>query len=174
VLCCLESCRAVKLRSGEGKPRLAFTRRPQRVLYYYFLDPEFGRVQVRIETWFPFTIQIYVNGHDWLAQQLAKKRAGFNPARREDIQFFRAVLRGEHELRGFRNADLSRLLQLDGRNPEQRRRNRAAIGRRLKRLHVRGLVAKIPHTRRWKVTPLGHRTIGVCVQLYYHGLAIAA
>jgi hypothetical protein len=100
--------------------------------------------------------------------------AGFNPARREDIQFFRAVLRGEHELRGFRNADLSRLLQLDDRNPEQRRRNRAAIGRRLKRLHVRGLVAKIPHTRRWKVTPLGHRTIGVCVQLYYHGLAIAA
>jgi hypothetical protein len=77
VLCCLESCRAVKLRSGEGKPRLAFTRRPQRVLYYYFLDPEFGRVQVRIETWFPFTIQIYVNGHDWLTQQLAKKRAGF-------------------------------------------------------------------------------------------------
>jgi hypothetical protein len=38
VLCCLESCRTVKLRYGDGKPRLAFTRRPQRVLYYYFLD----------------------------------------------------------------------------------------------------------------------------------------
>jgi hypothetical protein len=77
VLCCLESCRTVKLRYGDGKPQLAFTRRPQRVLYYYFLDPEFGRVHVRIETWFPFTIQIYVNGHDWLAQQLAKKPTGF-------------------------------------------------------------------------------------------------
>ena len=77
VLCCLESCRTVKLRYGDGKPRLAFTRRPQRVLYYYLLDPEFGRVHVRIETWFPFTIQIYVNGHDWLAQQLAKQRPGF-------------------------------------------------------------------------------------------------
>jgi len=32
---------------------------------------------VRIQTWFPFTVQIYVNGHDWLAQQLAKKRSGF-------------------------------------------------------------------------------------------------
>jgi hypothetical protein len=100
--------------------------------------------------------------------------AGFNPARQSDIQFFRAVLRGEHELRGFRNADLRRLLLLDDRDPDERRRNRAAIGRRLKRLHVRGLVAKIPHTRRWKVTPLGHRTIGVCIRLYYHGLAIAA
>ncbi len=37
--------------------------------------------------------------------------AGFNPARRDDVQFFRAVLRGEHELKGFRNADLRRLLQ---------------------------------------------------------------
>jgi hypothetical protein len=77
VLCCLENCRTVKLRYGDGKPRLTFTRRPQRVLYYYFLDSEFGRVHVRIETWFPFTIQIYVNGHDWLARQLAKGRAGF-------------------------------------------------------------------------------------------------
>ena len=77
VLCCIETCRTVKLCHGDGKPRLAFTRRPQRVVYYYFLDPEFGRVHVRIETWFPFTIQIYVNGHAWLAQQLAKKRPGF-------------------------------------------------------------------------------------------------
>lgn len=404
VLCCQEHCRTVKLRYGEGRPRLAFAHRPQRVLYYYFLDPDFGRIHVRIQTWFPFTVQIYMNGHDWLAQQLTKKRAGFvqrdncftqldnpaaaqreadcffhlawksrlnqwarqvnpllkevpwlrgmeyrwvidqfeystdvlfrsaehlaelytrlldhaavhfsaqdiltflgrklhgnfqgevltqcqkdrhpgarikhrmknnwlkmydkfgqvlrvetvinnprefkvrrwrkrrgrrqkvwcpmnkgiinlnqyrqaahaanvrylealsvvndpapayqqvaalvqtkkagqrrfagfNPARREDVQFFRAVLRGEHELRGFRNADLRRILGHNDQDPEQRRRNRAAIGRRLQRLHVRGLVAKIPRTRRWKVTPLGHRTLGACVQLYYHGLATAA
>ena len=100
--------------------------------------------------------------------------AGFNPARQDDVQFFRAVLRGEHELRGFRNADVRRLLRLDDRDPAQRRRARAAIGRRLKRLHVRGLIAKIPRTRRWKVTPAGHRILGACLQLYYHGLATAA
>ena len=38
VLCCLENCRTVKLRYGDGKPRLAFTRRPQRVLYYYIFS----------------------------------------------------------------------------------------------------------------------------------------
>jgi len=70
VLCCQETCRTVKLRYGQGRPRLVFTRRPQRVLYFYFLDPQFGLRHVRVQTWFPFATQVYVNGHDWLARQL--------------------------------------------------------------------------------------------------------
>jgi hypothetical protein len=77
VLCCMETCRTVKLLQGEGRPRLAFARRPQRVVYFYFLDPEFGLVYVRLQSWFPFTIQVYVNGHDWLARQMAQARLGF-------------------------------------------------------------------------------------------------
>ena len=70
VLCCQETCRTVKLRYGDARPRLIFTRRPQRVLYFYFLDPQFGLRHVRLQTWFPFTTQVCVNGHDWLARQL--------------------------------------------------------------------------------------------------------
>jgi len=77
VLCCQECCRTVKLRHGAGRPRLAFAHRPQRVLYYYFLDPDFGLLHVRVQTWFPFTIQVYVNGHDRLARQLQQQRSGF-------------------------------------------------------------------------------------------------
>lgn len=77
VLCCMETCRTVKLLYGEGRPRLTFTRRPQRVVYFYFLDPEFGLIYVRLQSWFPFTIQVYVNGHDWLARQMAQARLGF-------------------------------------------------------------------------------------------------
>jgi hypothetical protein len=77
VLCCQETCRTVKLRYGEGRPRLVFTCRPQRVLYYYFLDPQFGLRHVRVQTWFPFTTQVYVNGHDWLARQLHAAGSGF-------------------------------------------------------------------------------------------------
>jgi len=77
VLCCLETCRTVKLRWDKNHPRITFTRRLQRVLYFYYLDPEFGRMFVRLETWFPFTIQVYVNGHEWLARQLARQRSGF-------------------------------------------------------------------------------------------------
>ena len=77
VLCCKEQCRSVKLFYGKQRPRLAFRRWPQRVLYFYFLDPEFGLMHVRLQTMFPFTCQIYVNGHDWLARQLQKQGVGF-------------------------------------------------------------------------------------------------
>lgn len=403
VLCCQENCRTVKLRYGKDKPRLEFAYRPQRVLYYYFLDPEFGLLHVRIQTWFPFTMQVYVNGHEWLAREMLRHRlgfvqednaftqlddpqraqrladrflhvawrnrlnrwarlvnpllknrwlrgmeyrwvidqaeystdvifrspqdlaqlyprlldhaavnfsaqdilaflgrrlhprfdgeviteckkdrwpgarikhrvknnwlkmydkfgvllrietvinqprefkvrrarerggkrrmvwcpmnkgianlyqyhataraanlrylealsvvadptpsyqqvetlvrsrkvgersyAGFNPACSEDVRLFQAVLRGEHQLRGFRNGEIRS--QLLGESPclHTRRRQSAAVGRRLKRLHVRGLIAKIPHARRWQVTALGHRVLGAIVRLYYHGLAQAA
>ena len=38
--------------------------------YAYILDNEFGLLHVRILTWFPFTIQICMNGHDWLARRM--------------------------------------------------------------------------------------------------------
>jgi hypothetical protein len=77
VLQVMETCRTVKLVHGKRRPRLVFARRPQRVLYYYFLDPEFGLMHVRVQTWFPFTIQVYVNGHDWLARQMRQHKLGF-------------------------------------------------------------------------------------------------
>jgi hypothetical protein len=77
VLCCQETCRTVRLRYGDGRPRLVFAFRPQRVLYFYFLDGQFGLRHVRVQTWFPFTTQVYLNGHDWLARQLHAAGVGF-------------------------------------------------------------------------------------------------
>ena len=74
VLCVQETCPTFKRMYGQDRPRLAWTRRPQRVLYYYYNDPEFGLMHVRIQTWFPLTIQVYVNGHDWLARQLQTQK----------------------------------------------------------------------------------------------------
>ena len=50
---------------------------PQRVLYYYFLDKELGLMHVRLQTWAPFTCQVYANGHDYVARQLKKKGIAF-------------------------------------------------------------------------------------------------
>jgi hypothetical protein len=403
VLCCQETCRTVKLRHAAGRPELIFAYRPQRVLYYYRIDPDFGLIYVRIQTWFPYTIQVYVNGHDWLAQQMTGKRigfcqrdnaflqldsaqraqrladqfcrlpwirqlerwarqanpilrepwlkqasyywtiqqaeystdvlfdsrskltqlyqrvldyaavnfgakdiltflgrklhgnfagevltdskkdrapgarikhrmkdnwlkmydkfgqilrvetvindprefrvrrrrtrngtrqtvwcpmnkgvanfyqferiarlanhrylealavvddpapsyqqverlaerkvvrqrsyAGFNPASKEDVRLFRAVLQGDYLPRGFYNRDIRRQLGLEGTEPTLQLRLAARVGRLLKRLHVRRLIAKIPHTRRWRITQLGGRMLGAVVQLHYHGLAKAA
>ena len=65
--------------SAPGPKRPQFVSRPrqQRVLYYYFLDPQFGLIHVRLQTWLPFTVQVYVNGHEWLAQQMVQKKVGF-------------------------------------------------------------------------------------------------
>jgi hypothetical protein len=78
VLCCMECCPSFKMVSGKDRPRLVSARRVQRVLYFYFLDPDLGLIYIRLTTWFPFTVQVYVNGHSWLAQQMLQQKLGFN------------------------------------------------------------------------------------------------
>jgi hypothetical protein len=77
ILCVMESCGTFKLAYGEGRPRIVATQVPQRVLYYYFLDRDLGLMHVRLQTWAPFTCQIYVNGHDYVAQQMKRRGLAF-------------------------------------------------------------------------------------------------
>jgi hypothetical protein len=39
-------------------------------LYYYFMDRDFCLIHVKLQTWFPLQVQVYVNGHEWLARKL--------------------------------------------------------------------------------------------------------
>jgi hypothetical protein len=403
VLCVQETCPTFKLMYGDGRPRLAWTRRPQRVLYYYYNDPDFGLMHVRIQTWFPLTIQVYVNGHDWLARQLHaqkigfvqqdnaftecddwvaaqsladgfdqldwvklldgwalrvnpslshewldgrkyywvadqveystdvlftnpaalrdlyprlldhaalhfsaedvlsflgrrlhprfdgevltdckknrepgarvkhrvkenwlkmydkfgvilrvetvinnprefkvrrcrerqgksqlvwcpmnkgvsnlyhyrevsrssngrylealaavdnptaayrqveklvepqqvanRRHAGFNPARAADVKLFQTIMHGDHISRGFRNTDIRQRLHGDRSDPVERRRQASSLSRIFKRLHVRGVIAKIPHTYRWRVTNQGQRLLSTIITLYHQGLSQAA
>jgi len=54
--------------------------------------------------------------------------AGFNPARRNDVRLFRAVLDGDHIARGFRNGDIREPLFGRLLKPTQQRRASAAVG----------------------------------------------
>jgi hypothetical protein len=45
--------------------------------YFYFIDEELGLIYVRVPTWAPFRLQVYCNGHSWLARRLAAKGIGF-------------------------------------------------------------------------------------------------
>ena len=40
------------------------------------------------------------------------------------------------------------------------------MSRLVKRLHLRALVAKVPRSRRWRVTQLGHAIMSTAVQLH--------
>jgi hypothetical protein len=77
ILCVMEACSTYKIASGEGRPRFVRRQVPQRVLYYYFVDKDLGLMHVRLQTWAPFTCQVYVNGHDYMARQLKKKGIAF-------------------------------------------------------------------------------------------------
>ena len=99
--------------------------------------------------------------------------AGFNPASGQDVKLFAAVLDGDHVVRGFRNADIREALYGTTDDPADLRRQSAAVGRLLKRLHVRGLIRKVPRTRRWHVSPNGHRVLQGILQLYHRGIPTA-
>jgi len=43
-------------------------------IYHYWIDPEFGFMSASLQTWFPFRIQVCLNGREWLARQM--ERAG--------------------------------------------------------------------------------------------------
>ncbi len=47
---------------------------PCHVLYQYQINPEVGWMHARIQTWFPFNIQVALNGREWLSRQM--DRAG--------------------------------------------------------------------------------------------------
>lgn len=38
--------------------------------YFYFIDEAFGLCYLRLPTWAPFRLQVYFNGHGWLARKL--------------------------------------------------------------------------------------------------------
>jgi hypothetical protein len=75
----VEPCNSFEYhRSPDPKAR-GLRLRPSKCLYIYkyYVHPTFGFMNARIQTWFPFNIQICLNGREWLGRQLARRRSGF-------------------------------------------------------------------------------------------------
>jgi hypothetical protein len=56
---------------------MVIRKRPSLALYHYLINPEMGWMFARIQTWFPFAIEVYVNGREWLARQMDKEKLGY-------------------------------------------------------------------------------------------------
>ena len=82
ILSVLEPCRTFSFGSKNSKPFVASARRKCLFLYFYFMHRDFGLMHVRLQTWFPLQIQVYVNGHEWLARKL--KKNGIRYSKREN------------------------------------------------------------------------------------------
>jgi hypothetical protein len=65
------------LRYGKGRPVLVKNSPQCLTLYFYYMDRHFGLMHIRISTWMPFPIQVYINGHEWLARQMRARGINF-------------------------------------------------------------------------------------------------
>ena len=73
-------------RSPDPRARgLRLRRRTCLHIYKYYRHRVFGFLGTRLQTWFPFNIQIWLNGREWLAHQL--QRRGHTDFRRQDKCF---------------------------------------------------------------------------------------
>ncbi len=84
VLSCVEPCISYAVHRSRERHRLELQRTLRKCLhlYHYFLDPQFGLMHVRLQSWVPFTVQVCRNGREWLARSLA--RAGIAYQQREN------------------------------------------------------------------------------------------
>lgn len=75
----LEPCRSFQAVYSQklGHPEIVSRRRKCLHLYFYFLDPQFGLMHLRLQTWFPFQIQLYINGREWLSKVLDQHQIGY-------------------------------------------------------------------------------------------------
>jgi len=72
VLTCVEPCWSFDVYRNRTTHQIDLVPRWRKCLflYHYWMDPELGFLNARIQTWFPFPIQVCVNGREWLARQL--------------------------------------------------------------------------------------------------------
>lgn len=68
----LENCLSYTVRGNRQTQHIHLVLEPRKCLhlYHYFLHPELGLCHVRVQTWFPFTVDVCLNGRDRLARQM--------------------------------------------------------------------------------------------------------
>jgi len=81
----LEPCRTFAFRWEKGRPFIQVSNRKCLFIYFYFMDHQLGLIHVKLQTWFPMQIQVYVNGHDWLERKLTANKISFT---KHDNVFF--------------------------------------------------------------------------------------
>ena len=81
---CVEPCVTYEVHRSRERKRLELQLRTTKCkfLYHYMVDPVFGFMNARIQTWFPFTVQLCLNGREWLGRTL--DRAGHGYERRDN------------------------------------------------------------------------------------------
>ena len=66
----VEICNTMTVAPNHETKMLEVTSRPTKCKHYYFYfnDEEFGWMFLKIQTWFPYNVQVYINGREYLSK----------------------------------------------------------------------------------------------------------
>ena len=94
----VEPCQSFDLKRDKARKHLQLLSKERKCLhlYFYYQDREFGLMHVRLQTWLPFTIQVCLNGREWLARQM--DRAGITYTQRDNCFTYISDLKKAQEL----------------------------------------------------------------------------
>lgn len=75
----VEVCSSMGLEKNKATNQLyvGMQNRKCKFYYLYFIDKQFGWMHIKIQTWFPFMVQIYINGREYLSRMLDKESIGY-------------------------------------------------------------------------------------------------
>jgi hypothetical protein len=79
MLAAVEPCGSFDIFRTRDTCRLEVVRRRRKCLHFYayLIDPEPGFCHVRLQSWFPFEVQVWANGREWLAHRLDRRGIGY-------------------------------------------------------------------------------------------------
>lgn len=79
LLSSVELCHGYEIYKNRETQKLELVSRIRKCLhlYHYSIHPTFGFMNARIQTWFPFSIQICMNGREWLSRQMDREGLGY-------------------------------------------------------------------------------------------------
>ena len=79
VLSAVEPCMTFTVGPNRQAKRIELRSHQGKCLHYYFylIDPRLGWLNVRLQTWMPFTVQVVINGREWLSRELCRQGIGF-------------------------------------------------------------------------------------------------
>ena len=96
-----------------------------------------------------------------------RRSRALHPAAGPDGTLLRCLAQGEFLVNGFRNRDLRLHLYPATQDPQQQRKQAAAITRQLALLKAHGLIVKIQHTHRYRLSATGKRVSTALLAAYH-------
>ena len=79
LLSCVEPCLSFRVRGDRQTKKVRLFMESARCthLYHYYQHPQIGLMHIRVQSWFPFSVDVCLNGRQWLGRQMDQAGIGY-------------------------------------------------------------------------------------------------